>query len=125
MPLKTFTLEEANSYLPQIEELLDEMSSLREELASKASVLESVMAHASSNGGGKAASEYLLLFQRFSAAYTMLTQIGCELKDLRLGLVDFPSYRNGQLVYLCWKRGEPRIEHWHELDTGFAGRKKL
>ena len=125
MPLKTFTLEEANSYLPQIEELLEEMSNVREQLVTNAPALEQAMAHAPGNGGSKAAGEYLLLLQRFNAAYETLRTFGCELKDLKMGLIDFPAYRNGELVYLCWKRGEPRIEYWHELDAGYRGRKKL
>ncbi|MGH7488523.1 MAG: DUF2203 domain-containing protein [bacterium] len=51
--------------------------------------------------------------------------MGCELKGVDEGLIDFPSEREGQTVYLCWKLGEERIEWWHELDTGFAGRQRL
>jgi len=47
------------------------------------------------------------------------------LKDLDQGLVDFPSYRDGKLIYLCWKRGESRIEFWHDLESGIAGRQPL
>jgi hypothetical protein len=125
MSLKTFTLEEANAYIPQLEELLAEMQSVREKIVANAHALEAVMARAPNNGGSRAASEYMLLLQRFNVAHTMLTEIGCELKDLNLGLVDFPSYRNGTLVYLCWKRGESSIEFWHNIDAGFAARQPL
>jgi hypothetical protein len=125
MSLKTFTLEEANAHIPQLEELLAEMQSVRERIVANAHALEAVMARAPNNGGSRAASEYMLLLQRFNVAHTMLTEIGCELKDLNLGLVDFPSYRNGTLVYLCWKRGEPSIEFWHNIDAGFAARQPL
>jgi hypothetical protein len=125
MPVKTFTLDEANAYVPQLEDLLSEMLDLRDQLSAQSHVLESAMRHAPLNGGSKAASEYLLLLQRFNAAYKMLREIGCELKDLDTGLVDFPSYRDGRLIYLCWKRGEPRIEYWHDVESGFAGRQRL
>lgn len=125
MALKTFTVEEANAYIPQLEELLSEMQAVREKIVANAHALETVIAHAPNNGGSRAASEYLLLLQRFNVAHTMLTEIGCELKDLNLGLVDFPSYRDGTLVYLCWKRGEARIEYWHAIDAGVAGRQPL
>jgi hypothetical protein len=51
-----------------------------------------------------------------------LSDIGCELKDYKLGLVDFPAQRAGRKVWLCWRLGEAELTHWHELETGFAGR---
>ena len=125
MPVKTFTLEEANACVPQLEELLAEMQSVRDKIAANAKAVEAVIERAPNNGGSKAAGEHLLLLQRFNVAHGMLNEIGCELKDLSLGLVDFPSYRDGTLVYLCWKRGEARVEHWHPVDSGFAGRQPL
>ena len=47
------------------------------------------------------------------------------MKDLEMGLVDFPSLRGGQEIYLCWKLGEERIQYWHGLTEGYAGRKPL
>ena len=81
--------------------------------------------HAGGNGGSKAGSEYVLLLQRFNASLSFIQELGCELKDLDQGLIDFPSYRDGKLVYLCWKRGEPRVEFWHDIEAGFAGRQRL
>jgi hypothetical protein len=54
-----------------------------------------------------------------------LQQTGCLVKDLETGLVDFPSLREGEKVYLCWKLGEARIGYWHGIEEGFAGRKPL
>ena len=54
-----------------------------------------------------------------------IKKIGCELKGIEEGLIDFPSEREGRTVYLCWKLGEDTITHWHELDTGFGGRQAL
>jgi hypothetical protein len=125
MANKTFTVEEANAHLPQLEQLLGEMQTVREKIAANASALEAVIERAQNNGGSRAAGEHLLLLQRFHVAHKMVIDIGCELKDLDLGLVDFPSYLNGTLIYLCWKRGEPRIEFWHPLDSGFAGRQPI
>ncbi len=122
---KTFTLEEANAHLPQLVVLLDELASLRDKMADHSPAMEKVMTHSSGNGGSKEASEFLLLMQRFSAAQELIAGIGCEIKDLDQGLVDFLSYRDGTLVYLCWKRGEARIEYWHTLEGGFAGRQRL
>ncbi len=54
-----------------------------------------------------------------------LLRHGVELKDPRTGLIDFRHLRENRIVYLCWKLGEKRIEWWHELDTGVAGRLPL
>ena len=54
-----------------------------------------------------------------------LSEIGCELKDYQMGLIDFVGRHDGRDVYLCWKLGEERITHWHELDSGFAGRQPV
>lgn len=54
-----------------------------------------------------------------------LHALGCEVKDLEMGLVDFRSLREGREVYLCWHVGEETISYWHELDAGFGGRQPL
>lgn len=54
-----------------------------------------------------------------------LTDIGCELKDLSTGLIDFPAQRAGRKVWLCWRLGEGELTHWHELEAGFTGRKPI
>jgi len=54
-----------------------------------------------------------------------IQQTGCVVKDVETGLVDFPSLREGEKVYLCWKLGEARIGYWHGIEEGFAGRKPL
>ena len=54
-----------------------------------------------------------------------INELGCELKDIDQGLIDFRTEMDGREVYLCWKLGEERVEWWHELDTGFAGRQPL
>lgn len=123
--MKTFTLEQANMLIPQVDQLLIEMIDLRAKIVAGGSDLESVLRQAGGNGGSKKASEHVLMLQHFNACLTTLQELGVELKDLDQGLVDFPSYREGQLVYLCWKRGEDRIRFWHGLESGFAGRQPL
>ena len=54
-----------------------------------------------------------------------LGPIGCELKDLDRGLIDFPARLGEESIYLCWKAGEARIDFWHTLDSGFAGRRPI
>ena len=54
-----------------------------------------------------------------------LGPIGCELKDLDRGLIDFPARLGDEVIYLCWKAGEARIDFWHTLDSGFEGRRPI
>src|SRR5437763_15219958 len=54
-----------------------------------------------------------------------LEALGIQLKDRRLGLVDFPSEVGGRTVLLCWRLGEPEVQFWHEVDSGYAGRQPL
>jgi hypothetical protein len=62
------------------------------------------------------------LNEALRAGLRQLDDWDIELKDLSTGLIDFRAQREGREVYLCWKLGEPEVEYWHELDTGFAGR---
>lgn len=54
-----------------------------------------------------------------------LEALGIQLKDRRIGLIDFPSELDGRPMLLCWKLGEPSVQFWHDLDSGFAGRQPL
>ncbi|MDE3088076.1 MAG: DUF2203 domain-containing protein [Chloroflexota bacterium] len=123
--MKTFTLEEANALVSQLDQLLEELTGLRDRIIAMGPSLQAMLEHAGGNGGSQAGGEYVILLQRFNAGLSFFKDIGCELKDLDQGLVDFPSYREDKLVYLCWKRGEPRIEFWHDLESGFGGRQPL
>jgi len=58
-------------------------------------------------------------------ALAEIEKLGCLVKDLEIGLVDFPARRDNETVYLCWKLGEERIGYWHGVEEGFAGRKPL
>jgi hypothetical protein len=63
--------------------------------------------------------------RRIQARLEEITELGGVVKDLGMGLVDFPHLRDGEVVNLCWKQGERYIEYWHGLDEGFAKRKPL
>jgi hypothetical protein len=60
-----------------------------------------------------------------NAELLKVQELGVELKDPALGLIDFPSVRDDKIVYLCWRLGELNIAYWHDTDTGFAGRQPL
>jgi hypothetical protein len=60
-----------------------------------------------------------------SAAVERINALGCLVKDLEQGLVDFYSLRDDEAVFLCWQFGEPAVAHWHPLDEGFGGRQPI
>ena len=63
--------------------------------------------------------------EAFQTTVENIEQLGCHLKGLDPGLVDFPHLRDGKEVYLCWRYGEPEITYWHDIEGGFSGRKPL
>ena len=65
------------------------------------------------------------LVDQMAAGVSRIDQLGLTLRDIETGLVDFPALVSGRQVWLCWRRGEPAVEWWHELDSGFSGRRPL
>lgn len=133
MSSKHFSREEAEQLLPLIEE------SLKRALAQKQTIdaLQGELADAASRimvlGGSYPPYSELVKkkSERDQESAQMLETLdkiqatGCLVKDLDEGLVDFPSIIEGQEALLCWKLGESRIEYWHGIEEGFAGRKRL
>ena len=65
------------------------------------------------------------LIDQMAAGVARIDAMGLTLRDIEHGLVDFPALVSGRQVWLCWQRGEPAIGWWHDLDTGFSGRRPL
>jgi hypothetical protein len=63
--------------------------------------------------------------ERIQGYVQELHNLGVELKDYVTGLIDFPCWMDNREVYLCWRLGEPEVAHWHEVEAGFQGRRKL
>jgi hypothetical protein len=132
MPPKLFTLDEANHLVPTLEPLLRRLVEQRQALREHAQVIEEFRAEAGKSGGGMPGGRF---GKARAAAETLGTQIaegigriealGCVVKDLDQGLVDFLSRRGDETVFLCWRLGETSIRYWHGLKEGFAGRKPL
>ena len=120
-----FTVAEANQLLPQVRALVTQIMQARQEIIDARPELLSVLESAIGNGGSKKAGEMVLEFKKVEDSVQALQNLGCTLKDIATGLVDFPSIRNGQEVLLCWKYDEPQVSHWHDLQSGFAGRQPL
>jgi hypothetical protein len=122
---KLFTVEEANALLPKLRELLDDLALHRDALHEKAPHLEPILKSAGTNGGGRVGSEYGVEAYNLYLAIGRIQELGVILKDLDMGLLDFPHEREGRVVFLCWHPPEERVEFWHEIETGYAGRQPL
>ena len=123
--MKYFTVEEANALLPTLEPLMKQLLARRARASRQAQQLDNVLRDFRSNVGG---AELSALTQDFAAIEQMIDQVqafGVVLKDVNAGLLDFLSERDGRDVYLCWKYGEEQIQYFHELHTGFAGRRQI
>jgi len=126
-----FTREEAESLLPQISIVLLQIQDHRKVMQQKEEELGDLHAQAMGNGHhlhiriNKLQKELAEHIQTMQELIDELSSFGCELKDPTIGLIDFLSMRNGREVYLCWHLGEERINFWHYLDAGFAGRQPL
>lgn len=128
----TFTLEEAEALLPQVRDELLAMQACKREV----DTLRESFDHASqkSAGNGHVKDEDALaekrrhaesLVEQINERLARMNEWGVELKGIDEGLVDFPSRRDDRIVYLCWRLGEERIDWWHEIESGFAGRRAL
>jgi len=122
---KLFTVEEANALLPKLNELLDDLALHRDVLREKAPHLEPILRAASANGGGRVGSEYGVEAYNLYLAIERIQGLGVLLKDLDMGLVDFPHERDGRVVFLCWHPPEESVAFWHEIEAGYAGRRPL
>jgi hypothetical protein len=105
--------------------MIAEILDIRQTIQEKQPEVWPSLQKAAGNGGGKAASQVALEFARLDELVHQIQASGVLLKDINMGLLDFPSLHEGREVYLCWRYGEDSVQYWHDLDTGYAGRQKL
>ena len=133
MQRRHFTLEEALALLPRLTELLTTLVTRRREVQEAERELAArYQQRVRGNGHARGGEELARLraqiesgLQAIKADIATVQALGCEVKDLDQGLVDFPALREGREIYLCWRLGEPTIAWWHDRETGFAGRQPL
>jgi len=130
---RTFTLDEAQSLLPVLESLLRTAMNAKN-LIEKDDAEQQALHHRIFLNGGmfldvvplaRRKAERARAEQRAKDAVAEIDSIGVQVKDLDIGLLDFPCVVEGQIVLLCWKLGEKSITHWHGTQEGFAGRKPI
>lgn len=133
MAERTFTLEEAQSLLPVLESLLrtsidgkkliEAVDAEFQELAHQVFLSGGLLVNVVHMARRKAEREKTI--QRVKDAMAEIDAIGVQVKDLEMGLLDFPCKVEGRTILLCWKLGEQGITHWHSTTDGFAGRKPI
>jgi hypothetical protein len=130
---RRFTLAEAESLIPLLDRLLREAVSMKSEYQEAEQILQSLNERVSMMGGMmldrnqalEARGRREVASARLRSALEQVQATGCQVKDLDIGLVDFPTLYRGTEVLLCWKLGEAAIEFWHGVDEGFRGRKPI
>ena len=131
--MKTFTLEEAQSLLPVLESLLKRAIEDKQSAEEVGSGLSELIRRIYLSGGmkvdaskvAKLRSEMETYLLRVRESIAEMDSIGVQVKDLEAGLLDFPCRLDDEVVLLCWRMGEPAIEHWHTVEQGFQGRQPL
>lgn len=125
MPARYFTVQEANELLPELEPLVGELLERRARVVAMRKQLGDTLDDVQSDVGGPVQSQMVQDFMAIESLVHRIRSYGCILKDMNSGLLDFLSERDGREVYLCWRYGEPEVAHYHELHTGFSGRRPV
>jgi hypothetical protein len=132
VPDRLFTAEEANAALTRVRPLVERVVDRRAALLAAQARLAELLAKVAGNGGGldpNAAQGLVAAVQEaereLDGVVAELTEAGVVVRDPDSGLVDFPSVRDGEPVFLCWQLGEDDVAWWHGPEEGFAGRKPL
>jgi hypothetical protein len=122
---KLFTLDEANTFVPQLLDLVPKIQKLSASLNNNFPDIKNARNKAKWNGGSDQGVDYLNAVLKYNDLMRKIEEMGCEVKGIREGLIDFPSLREGREVYLCWRMPEKEILFWHDLNAGFTGRKPI
>jgi hypothetical protein len=130
---RTFTLAEAQSLLPVLESLLRTAIQAKKMVDEAETERQALQHRIFLNGGmflnivplARRKAERAKAEQRVKDALAEIDSTGVQVKDLDIGLLDFPCQVDGQTILLCWRLGEKAITHWHGVEEGFAGRKPI
>ena len=127
--MQLFTVEQANRTLPLVRKIVEDVVQQHRRWREAILELDLVASSLRAEDPGERAMTLeravQALAREIDGYKRELEDLGIQLKDPRLGLVDFPSEMAGRTVLLCWRLGEPEVQYWHELDSGYAGRQPL
>jgi hypothetical protein len=126
---RLFTVDEANKTLPLVRRIVEDVVRQHRQWREKILELDLVASAARADEPHERAAqlerEAQALAHEIDGYQHELEELGIQLKDRRMGLVDFPSEMAGKKVLLCWRLGEAEVQFWHDEDAGYAGRQPL
>lgn len=122
---KVFTLSEANRLIPHLEEHLTAVKHGKQVLIRTKQEIKKASSKAQFGGGSFAGPTYITALEQISENLQAVQEMGVLVKDVDMGLCDFPYLLDGRIVYLCWKLGESEIRWWHEVSSGYRDRQPL
>lgn len=125
MTKRFFSLAEARALLPRVKRRVARMVRLAGRLVEFQEEVKRYSQKGAENAGGPAGTAYVENLVALQLCVGELHELGCLVKGVQEGLIDFPHLKEGREVYLCWKHGEDDIGFWHEVDAGFAGREPI
>lgn len=127
--VRLYTVEEARGMLPELRQVLTSMQDQQRQLIDELEKLNELTPAIQQNGHApemaRLEQNILMLGESLHEELDELVDLGIAVKDIANGVIDFPSERDGRIVYLCWQVDEETITHWHELDSGFIDRQPL
>lgn len=126
--MKLFSVEEANALLPTVRRIVAGLARDYARVVAAREAAQQAAEGAKESGGGSmpGGGPYVAALTGLAERAGQLEALGVQLKDYERGLIDFPTMRDDRVVLLCWQLGEgDRIEWWHDLEAGFAGRQPL
>ena len=121
---KHYTREEARALLPQVRKWLKRMGNLRREMETCDERLNTLR-QAGADLGGELVNTLVRTLAEIREVLLEFYQREIQIKDLERGLIDFPAIIAGKEVFLCWEQQEQDVDHWHDLDAGYSGRRPL
>jgi hypothetical protein len=122
---KHFTVDEARAWLPELRRRFERIRGLAADLRSMQVEHDEAQRLIRGNGHSPKAVPYEARVRELQEAVREIVAAGIEVKDVERGLVDFPHWRDGEEVFLCWQLGEEDLGYWHRIEDGYAGRQPL
>lgn len=121
---KHYTLQEARALLPSVRQWLEELGRHQDRLKTLDRRISQILSRGE-DAGGPSVNTLIKTLAECQVVLKNFRTRQIQIKDLARGLLDFPSWRNGREVFLCWEKDEDDIEFWHDLESGYAGRERL
>ena len=124
---RTYTLDEANALMPQVRAVLLQLAVEQRRMdASHAEMhrqLDATGDPDSASAASRQEAEVSEIREGMRTLLVHLNEMGVEVRDMEMGLVDFPGEREGSAIWLCWRLSDPRVAFWHRTDEGYGSRR--